>query len=62
MKIQIAFKNNMNPCKYYSSFPNKRAGPNRKFDKNQISVQGGNLLKILIIRDFIYSLNVKKAK
>ena len=30
--------------------------------KNQISVHGGILLKILIIRDFIYSLNFKKAK
>ena len=50
----------------YSSVPKMRAGPNKRagwnLDKNQISVQGTILLKILIIRDFIYSLNVKKAK
>ena len=35
----------------YSSVPNKRTGPNKptgwNFDKNQISVQGGILIKIL---------------
>ena len=36
---------------YYSSIPNKRTGPNKRttgwnFDKNQISVQGGILIKI----------------
>ena len=34
----------------YSSVPNKRTGPNKRvgwnFDKNQISVQGGILIKI----------------
>ena len=40
----------------YSSIPNKRTGPNkhehtgRNFDKNQISVQGGILIKILECR------------
>ena len=35
----------------YSSVPDKRTGPNKRtgwnFDKNQISVQGGILIKIL---------------
>ena len=38
----------------YSSVPNKRTGPNKctrwNFDKNQISVQGGILMKILEYR------------
>ena len=38
----------------YSSVPNKRIGPNKRtgwnFDKNQISVQGGILIKILEYR------------
>ena len=38
----------------YSSVPNKRTGPNKQagwnFDKNQISVQGGILIKILDYR------------
>ena len=38
----------------YSSLPNKRTGPNKhtgwNFDKNQISVQGGILIKILECR------------
>ena len=44
-------------CAYsatYSSVPNKRTGPNKptgwNFDKNQISVQGGILIKILEYR------------
>ena len=36
---------------YYSSLPNKRTGPNKctgwNFDKNQISVQGEILIKVL---------------
>ena len=40
--------------KEYSSLPNKRTGPNKgtgwNFDKNQISVQGGILKKILEYR------------
>ena len=39
---------------YYSSVPNKRTGKNKctgwNFDKNQISVQGGILIKILEYR------------
>ena len=38
----------------YSSVPNKRTGPNKRkgwnYDKNQISVQGGILIKILECR------------
>ena len=38
----------------YSSLPNERTGPNKRtgwnFDKNQISVQGGILIKILEYR------------
>ena len=38
----------------YSSLPNNRTGPNKRtgwnFDKNQISVQGGILIKILDYR------------
>ena len=38
----------------YSSLSNKRTGPNKRtgwnFDKNQISVQGGILIKILECR------------
>ena len=38
----------------YSSLPNKRTGPKKRtgwnFDKNQISVQGGILIKILECR------------
>ena len=49
----------MNPtyfiiCVMYSSLPNKRPGPNKRtgwnFDKNQISVQGGILIKTLEYR------------
>ena len=42
------------PTSKYSSVPNKRTCPNKRtwwnFDKNQISVQGGILIKILECR------------
>ena len=45
---------NLVPLYHYSSVPNKRTGPNKRtrwnFDKNQISVQGGILIKILEYR------------
>ena len=45
---------NKQDLKPYSSLPNKRTVPNKRtgwnFDKNQVSVQGGILIKILEYR------------